>query len=135
MLKTGIKGRQEERVEEKNSAFAMGSGQLHVFATPAMVALMEKTAWMSVAEHLDEGSGTVGISLDIRHLAATPPGMNVYCETELVQIEGRKLTFSVKAFDETGIIGEGSHERFIVENGKFQQKADAKFEQQDKKNG
>ncbi|MDO4719216.1 MAG: thioesterase family protein [Peptostreptococcaceae bacterium] len=126
MLETGIRGRQEERVEEKNSAFAMGSGQLYVFATPAMVALMEKTAWMSVAEYLDEGYGTVGVSLDIRHLAATPLGMNVYCETELIQIEGRKLTFSVKAFDETGIIGEGNHERFIVENGKFQQKADAK---------
>lgn len=126
MVTVGIKGRQELKVSEEYSAVAMGSGTLSVFATPAMVALMEKTAWMSVADHLEEGMGSVGTLLDIKHLAATPIGMKVYCESELVEMDGRRLTFSLKAFDERGLIGEGRHERFVVDNLKFQQKTDAK---------
>ena len=97
-----------------------------VFATPAMIALMENTAFESVASELEEGSGTVGTALDIKHVSATPVGMKVTCESELVKVDGRALTFSVKAFDEAGLIGEGTHERFIVFEEKFQKKADDK---------
>ena len=126
MLKTGIKGQQRVAVTESNTAFAMGSGKLQVFATPAMIALMEKTAWQSVEPELEEGEGTVGTHLDVAHLAATPLGMTVRCESELIEIDGRKLEFKVTAYDEAGLIGEGTHQRFIVKNEKFQAKADAK---------
>jgi predicted thioesterase len=126
MLEVGIKGTQEVMVSAENTAKTMGSGTLDVFATPAMIALMEKTAWESVQPQLDEGSGTVGTSLQVKHVAATPVGMKVTCESELVKVDGRALTFSVKAYDEAGLIGEGEHERFIVFNDKFQAKADAK---------
>jgi len=126
MLETGIKGNQEVMVSEENSAAVMGSGDLMVFATPAMIALMEKTALKSVAPFVGDGNGTVGISLNVKHSAATPLGMKVRCESELTEIDGRRLAFTVKAFDETGVIGEGVHERFIVNNEKFQAKADGK---------
>lgn len=126
MLETGIKGMQQVTVDSNNSARTMGSGTLEVFATPAMIALMEKTAWKSVADALDEGCGTVGISLDVKHSAATPLGMTVTCESELIEIDGRRLVFQVTAKDEAGVIGEGRHERFIVNNDKFQAKADSK---------
>jgi predicted thioesterase len=125
-LEVGIKGKQEVTVSESNSAKTMGSGTLDVFATPAMIALMEKTSWESVQPNLDEGSGTVGTSLNVKHVAATPLGMKVTCESELIKVDGRALTFSVKAYDEAGLIGEGEHERFIVFNDKFQAKANAK---------
>ena len=128
MLETGMKGRKEIVVTQEKTAKAMGSGTLDVFATPAMIALMETTAFESVAGELEEGSGTVGTALKVKHVAATPVGMKVVCETELVEVDGRALTFSVKAFDEKGLIGEGEHERFIVFNEKFQAKADAKLE-------
>ena len=126
MLKEGVKGTQEIMVTEENTAKVMGSGALDVFATPAMIALMEKTAWTSVADELDEGCGTVGISLNVAHSAPTPLGMKVTCESELTGIDGRKLTFCVKAYDEKGVIGEGTHERFIIQNEKFQKKANIK---------
>lgn len=128
MLETGIKGRKEIIVTREKTAKAMGSGTLDVFATPAMIALMENTAYESVAGELEEGSGTVGTALNVKHVAATPVGMKVICETELVKVDGRALTFSVKAFDEKGLIGEGEHERFIIFNEKFQAKADAKLQ-------
>lgn len=126
MLTLNIKGNEELLVDENYSAKTMGSGTLEVFATPAMIALMEKTAWKSVQDHLEEGQGTVGIALDVKHVAATPLGMKVCCESLLIQIDGKKLTFSVKAYDEVGLIGEGTHERFIVMNEKFQNKANEK---------
>ena len=128
MLEAGIKGTKEIMVTNENIAKTMGSGTLDVFATPAMIALMENTAYESVASELEEGSGTVGTALNVKHVAATPVGMKVTCETELIKVDGRALTFSVKAFDEKGLIGEGEHERFIVFNEKFQEKADAKLE-------
>lgn len=127
MLKEGVKGTQEIMVTEENTAKVMGSGALDVFATPAMIALMEKTAWESVQLYLEEGSGTVGTLMNVKHVAASPVGMKITCETELTKVDGRALTFSVKAFDEAGLIGEGEHERFIVYNEKFQAKADAKL--------
>lgn len=126
MLKIGIKGKEENTVNTENSAKTMGSGTLDVFATPAMIALMEKTAWKSVQNHLEDGQGTVGISLNVKHVAATPLGMKVYCESELTEVDGKKLVFTVKAFDEAGLIGEGTHERFVITNEKFQQKTNDK---------
>ena len=109
MLNVGIKGQAECLVTEKNTAATMGSGALQVYATPAMIALVEKAAWESVQPYLEEGSGTVG--------------------TELIAVEGRKLVFKVEVFDQTGKIGEGEHERFIVANEKFFAKAQAKKNQ------
>ena len=123
MLKAGIKGTQEVLVTEANTAKTMGSGTLDVFATPAMIALMELTAWKSVAPYLEEGNGTVGSYLDIHHNAPTPVGMTVTCESELIQVDGRKLTFRLTARDAAGVVGEGTHERFIVDNARFSQKA------------
>lgn len=119
MLEKGIKGRQEVMVTAENSANALGSGLLEVFATPAMTALMEKTAWMSIASYMNDGEGTVGTSLNIKHSAATPIGMQVYCESELIEVDGRRLVFHLETFDEKGKIGEGEHERFIINNAKF----------------
>ena len=101
MLTVGIKGKEEIVVTDANSAKTMGSGTLDVFATPAMIALMEKTAWKSVAPYLEEGCGTVGTLLNVTHDAPTPLGMKVWCESELTEIDGRRLVFSVAAFDET----------------------------------
>ena len=126
MLKTGIKGIASETVTVENCAKTVGSGELEVYATPSVIALVEKAAWMSVAEYLEEGQGTVGTKLEISHVSATPVGMEVRCETELIEIDGRRLLFAVKAYDEAGLIGEGTHERFIVWNERFQQKADGK---------
>lgn len=128
MLTVGIKGREELLVSEANSAKSMGSGLLDVFATPAMIALMELTSWKSVAPHMEEGCGTVGTLLNVTHDAATPLGMKVWCESELVEIDGRRLVFDVTAYDEKGRIGGGRHERFIVNNEKFQAKANKKAE-------
>lgn len=126
MLVIGIKGKQSVMASEENSAKSMGSGTLDVFATPAMIALMEKTAWMSVADELEEGCSTVGIQLDVSHDAPTPLGMQVTCESELIGIEGRKLTFRLRAYDEQGNVGQGIHERFIINDEKFQIKANEK---------
>ena len=125
-MKTGIRGRQTVVADEENSARAMGSGTLSLFATPAMAALMEKTAWMSVAPCLEAGQGTVGIKLDVTHDAPTPLGMTVTCDSELIEIDGRRLVFEVTASDESGVIGKGRHERFVVTDEKFQKKADEK---------
>ncbi|MCC8167893.1 MAG: thioesterase family protein, partial [Clostridiales bacterium] len=122
-MQTGTKGFTEILVTEENTARHMGSGTLDVFATPAMTALMERTAWESVQDQLDNGCCTVGTELNIHHLSATPVGMKVYCESELVEVNGRKLIFEVKAYDEAGLIGEGKHERVIVYSDRFQNKA------------
>lgn len=126
MLAAGIKGFNEITVKEADSAANVGSGLLNVYATPALVALMEKTAWESIAAELEEGSGTVGTMMNIKHVSATPIGMKVTCETELTEVNGRALKFAIRAYDEKGLIGEAEHERFIVYNAKFQAKADAK---------
>ena len=127
MLKTGIKGHQELVVTQELTAKNMGSGVMDVFATPAMLALMEKTAFTSVAEYLNEGCGSVGTKVVIGQVASSPVGMKITCDSELIEIEGRKLVFKVEAYDEKGLIGKGTHERFIVENKKFQEKTDNKL--------
>lgn len=127
-METGIKLALERKVTNSMTAKTMGSGTLEVLATPAMIALIEETAWKSVAQQLEEGQGTVGISLNVEHLAPTPLGMDVRCETTLVNVDGRKLTFEVAAYDEKGLIGRGTHERFIINEEKFQAKANGKLE-------
>jgi len=126
MLETGIKGHGETVVDHTNTAKFVGSGELEVFATPSMVALMEQTCQQSVAGELEPGQGTVGTHLDISHDAATPLGMKVTVDTELVEVDRRKLVFEVKANDECGPIGQGRHERFIIWSDKFIEKANAK---------
>ena len=125
-LETGIRGAQSVLVTAANTAKTMGSGTLEVFATPALVALAEKTCWMSVADALGEGNGSVGTKLELEHTAPTPVGMTVTCESELVAVEGRKLTFKVALHDEKGPVGGGTHERFVVNDAKFAAKAEAK---------
>lgn len=131
-MKTGIKNRIEEMVTEERTAKTMGSGELPVFATPAMVALIEETCWRSVAAELEDGQGTVGTKLDVEHVSATPAGMKVACESELIGIDGRKLSFKVKVYDEESLIGKGTHERFIVDNGRFLRKAESKIRPADR---
>ncbi len=126
MLTVGITGKQTVTVTAENSAKTMGSGTLDVFATPSMIALMEKTAWMSIVDYLEEGQGTVGTKLDISHNAPTPLGMTVTCESKLVEIDGRRLVFKVTASDGVDVIGVGRHERFIIFNQKFQEKTNNK---------
>lgn len=127
MLTLGIKGKQSLIVNNQNSARTMGSGTLDVFATPAMIALMEKTAWQSIAHALEKGQGSVGTKLDVSHDAPTPLGMTVTCESELIEIDGRRLVFSVIAKDEQGVIGKGTHERFVVNEQNFQEKTNRKM--------
>lgn len=126
MLETGIKGEAKEVVSEKNSAKAMKSGELNVYATPSMIALMEQAAYKSVTAELEEGKGTVGTLMNVSHISATPLGMEVTAVSELVEIDRKRLVFKVEAFDERGKIGEGTHERFIIDNEKFQEKANNK---------
>lgn len=113
-------------VTDANTAVKMGSGNLRVFATPAMIALIEETAWKSVTPFLEEGQSTVGVSLNINHTAPTPVGMRIKCETILMDVDGRKLTFEANVYDEKGQIGNGTHERFIINSEKFQIKADSR---------
>lgn len=127
-LKVGIKGRMDITVTDEKSAIHLGSGLLPVFATPSMIALMEETSSNSVYEALEPGSTTVGTLVNIAHLSATPMGAKVYAESELIAIDGRKLTFTVKAYDNVGLIGEGTHERFIVYSEKFMAKTLAKLD-------
>lgn len=119
MIEIGLRGMQKTIVDDKNTAQKMGSGDLPVFATPAMIALMEKTAAYSVAPELDDSCSTVGIKIDVSHTAASSIGTEISCESELINIDGKKLTFTVIARDSSGIIGEGKHERFIVDREKF----------------
>ena len=125
-MEIGIKNVVKLKVDDTNTAAALGSGTLAVFATPAMVALIEETAWKSVEPYLADGQGSVGTKIDVSHVAPTPLGMTVKCETELIEVDGRRLKFKADVYDEMGIIGTGTHERFIINAEKFQAKADSK---------
>lgn len=121
-LKPGLTGTAETVVHETNTALAMGSGSLHVFATPSMIALMEQAACNAVAACLDEESTSVGTLVNITHDAATGMGKTVTATATLVEVQGRKLVFEVTAADEDKQIGKGTHERFIVNKEKFMTK-------------
>ena len=124
-LTPGLIGNAQVKVTEANIAATMKSGSLTVFATPAMCALMEEAACAAVNAHLEAGSGTVGISLNITHDRATAMGDTVTATAKLVEVNGRKLTFEVSATDSKGTIGKGTHERFIINNEKFMAKVNA----------
>lgn len=126
-MDTGIKGYKEITVTKELTAISLGSGDLEVYATPAMIALMEETASESVKPGLEVGQGSVGTYIAIKHLAATPIGMRVRCESELVEVDGRRLVFNITAYDEKDKIGEGTHKRFIISNDKFQSKVNSKL--------
>lgn len=121
-LQAGLSGTATTTVTEKNTAQTMRSGALPVFATPAMCALMEEAACAALVGCLDPGMGSVGVSLSISHNAPTALNGEVTATAQLTSIEGRKLTFNVVARDDHGIIGMGSHERFIIDNEKFMEK-------------
>ena len=119
-MKTGLSHTSSTVVEMgKNTAVAMGSGDMEVFATPSLAALMENAAMMTVAGELPEGSTTVGARLDISHLKPTAPGDTVHATAILTEADGRKLTFTLTAEDNRGVVGEGTHVRYIVERERF----------------
>ena len=126
-LKTGLVGHAETIVTESNTAAAVGSGALPVFSTPNMIALMESASMKAIASCLEEGQGSVGVRIDVEHLAATPLGMRVRAESTLAKVEGRILGFEVKAWAGDELIGQGTHQRCLVFNGRFMEKTMAKL--------
>lgn len=126
-ITVGMKGTAETQVERADTALEVGSGDLLVYATPCMVALMEGAACDAIAPALKEGQTSVGTGLSISHTAATPVGLEVRAEAEVTAVEGKVITFSVTAFDEAGQIGSGTHQRVLVTSQKFLDKAYSKL--------
>ena len=126
-MEIGIKGYSEMTVEPKDSAASVGSGLLEVFSTPSMVALMEKTAQDSILPYLEQGQGSVGIRMEVDHLAATPIGQKVHAESELIAIDKRILTFKITAYSEVEKIGEAVHKRCIIFNDRFLEKINERY--------
>ena len=118
-LQSGIKNEKSIVVTEELTASKVGSGLLPVYATPSMIALMENTCADCVQPYMQEGDGTVGTSVDIKHVSATPVGKKVRCECTLTEINGKKLVFEVNAYDDKGLIGTGTHKRAIINNEAF----------------
>ena len=126
-ITVGMTGTVGTSVEREDTALEVGSGSLLVYATPCMVALMEGAACEAIEEALPEGKTSVGTELNIRHLSATPVGLEVRAEAEVTAVEGNTVTFQVTAYDEAGKIGEGTHKRVIVNSQKFLEKAYTKL--------
>ena len=122
MLEKGIKGHVEELVTMELTASHIGSGTVRVLATPMMIALMEKTSRISVKPYLEEGEETVGIHVNVSHVASTPIGKKVWCDTELIEIDRRRLVFKVAVYNDNGLVGEGTHERFVIDVARFKAK-------------
>lgn len=118
-MEIGLKHESQTVVTSANTALALGSGDMEVFATPAMVALMENAAMLAVKDYLPEGSATVGTQMNTSHIKASALGATITASATLTAVEGRRLEFEVKAWDEKGVIGEGSHTRFIVDRERF----------------
>ena len=127
--KPGLSAEFKHTVMETDTASHWGSGGLPVFSTPALVGLMESAAVVALRGHLDPGQSSVGGRIDVRHLAATPVGMEVRARAELTSIEGRKLVFKIQAWDEAELIGEADHVRFVIDEAKFMEKAGRKGKQ------
>src|SRR2546425_13324110 len=123
-IELGMTGEATTTVVHENTAAAVGAGGVEVFGTPMMIALMENAAWRAVVNSLEEGDVTVGTVVNVRHLAATPLGQHVRATAELIEIDGRRLVFNVEAYDEKRKIGEGKHERFIVNLERFIKRID-----------
>ena len=126
-ITVGMKGEVSTLVEREDTAREVGSGDLLVYATPCMVALMEGAACEAIADALSDTQTTVGTALNIEHISATPVGLEVRAEAEVTEVEGKVITFAVRAFDEVGEIGKGTHKRVIVNSQKFLEKAYAKL--------
>ena len=126
-LTVGMKGIAETLAEREDTAREVGSGDLLVYSTPCMVALMEGAACEAIADGLGENETSVGTLLNIEHISATPVGLEVRAEAEVIQVEGKVITFSVSAFDEVGQIGKGTHKRVVVNSQKFLEKAYTKL--------
>ncbi len=126
-ITVGLKGEAFTDVSREDTAKEVGSGDLLVYATPCMVALMEGAACEAIAECLKDTETTVGTALNIEHISATPVGMDVRAEAEVTAVEGKVITFAVKAYDEAGEIGHGTHRRVIVNSQKFLDKAYTKL--------
>ncbi|SDY59953.1 thioesterase family protein [Tindallia californiensis] len=125
-LEIGILGKTELTVTEEKTAVAYGSGGIDVFATPAMIGVMENAALKIADQHLPDGWSTVGTRLDVRHIAATPKGMKVRAEAKLIAVKGKQLTFEVTAYDDEEKIGEGIHDRYIINKETFLNKTEEK---------
>ena len=126
-IEVGMKGEVTTLAEREDTALEVGSGSLLVYATPCMVALMEGAACEAIADALDENETTVGTELNIRHTAATPVGLEVRAEATVTAVDGKAITFEVRAFDEAGEIGSGTHKRFVVNSLRFLDKTYAKL--------
>ena len=125
-LKLGINYTAKQKVEYKDTAANYGSGLVEVFATPAMIALMENAAFNTVLPYLGKEYNTVGFEVNVKHLKPTPVGMDVACSATLTEVDGKRLVFKVEATDEEGIIGEGTHVRYIINSKKFMDKLNQK---------
>ena len=121
-LKEGTSTVKESKVTENETAIKMGSGDLEVYATPAMIALMENAAKSSVIDELPNGYTTVGIDMNVKHIKSSPVGANIKCKATLLKVDGKKLFFDVEASDDKGTIGTGSHIRYIVNAKDFMEK-------------
>lgn len=121
-IQTGLKAEFEIIVSPKDTASQYGSGNLDVFATPALIALMEKTAILCIADQLQAGQNSVGVEVNVKHVKATPVGEAVLCIAELVEVDRSKLIFKVEAFDNEGMIGYGIHKRFLIDENQFMAK-------------
>ncbi|MBQ6498675.1 MAG: thioesterase family protein [Ruminococcus sp.] len=128
-ITTGITGEKSVAVKIENTALAMGSGTLRVFATPAMIALIEGCCAESVEDMLPQGITTVGTKVEVEHLAASPLGASILCKSRLTAYDGRRLDFEVEVFDNAGLIGKGTHTRFTVDAQRFIDKAYSKPKQ------
>ena len=125
-MQKGLSAKIEKTVEYKDTAKAVASGLAEVFATPSMIALMENAAYTAVQGELEKGRSTVGLSINAKHLAATPIGMKVWAKATLAETSGKKLTFSIEAYDERELIGTAVHERYIIDEEDFLIKAMSK---------
>lgn len=128
-IPVGAQARAERVVTAQNTAQAVGSGALAVFATPVMAAMMEEAAARALEPYLEDGQGSVGTHLDVSHDSATPVDMKVWAEATVTQVDGRAVSFDVAAFDEAGPIGRGTHRRFLIQNEKFLARAQQKRDQ------
>ncbi len=126
-MEIGIKHTITETVTADKTAAAVGSGLLPVYATPAMIALMEKCAAECVAPYIEDGKSSVGTMLHVKHLSASPVGITITCTATLTEVDGRRLVFALEASDEKGPIGEGTHERFVIDIERFMSKCNAKL--------
>ena len=126
MIQPGISAEKTATVTGTLTARYMGSGTIDVYATPAMIALMEAAAVAALDPLLPEGQSSVGVSIEVRHLAATPLGQQVRARAEVVEVEEKRVTFSVRAWDEDELIGEGTHTRYVIDVGRFVERAQAK---------